>query len=35
MICIVSISCRFEDGSTEISALGKILEDQRTYDFEP
>lgn len=34
-ICIGAVGCRFEDGSTELSALGKILEDRRTDNFEP
>ncbi|KAK4504134.1 hypothetical protein PRZ48_005049 [Zasmidium cellare] len=34
-ICTGVITCRFEDGSMEMCALGKVLEDQRTDDFEP
>lgn len=34
-VCIAAITCRFEDGSAEMSALGRILKDQRTDDFEP
>lgn len=34
-VCIAAITCRFEDGSTEMSALGRILKDQRAEDFEP
>ena len=30
-----NITCRFEDGSPEICALGRILEDRRTETFEP
>lgn len=30
-----SIACRFEDGSAEMSALGKILQDRRVDGFEP
>ena len=30
-----TIHCRFEDGSSEISALGKILEERTTEGFEP
>lgn len=29
------ITCRFEDGSPEVCALGKILEERRTDGFEP
>ena len=29
------ITCRFEDGSADICALGRILEDRRTDGFEP
>lgn len=34
-VCTASIACRFEDGSTEMSALGRIIKDQRADDFEP
>ena len=30
-----TITCRFEDGSPDVSALGRILEDRRTEGFEP
>ncbi|KAK3722026.1 hypothetical protein LTR37_002842 [Vermiconidia calcicola] len=30
-----AITCRFDDGSAEMSALGKILEDRKTDGFEP
>ena len=33
--CRSVISCRFEDGSMEMCALGKILDDKRTEGFEP
>lgn len=34
-VCIAAITCRFEDGSKEMSALGRILKDHRADDFEP
>jgi predicted acylesterase/phospholipase RssA len=34
-VCTGSISCRFEDGSSEMAALGRILKDRRTDGFEP
>lgn len=34
-ICTGVITCRFEDGSMEMCALGKVLEDQRGDGFEP
>lgn len=34
-ICTGIISCRFDDGSPELSGLGRILEECRTDDFEP
>ncbi|RMY73507.1 hypothetical protein D0863_03837 [Hortaea werneckii] len=30
-----AISCRFDDGSADVSALGKILADRRGQEFEP
>ncbi|KAK3707125.1 hypothetical protein LTR37_012294 [Vermiconidia calcicola] len=30
-----AITCRFDDGSAEMSALGKILEDRKSEAFEP
>lgn len=34
-ICSGTIACRFEDGSAEMSALGKILNERRADGFEP
>ncbi|KAH9825933.1 Patatin-like phospholipase [Teratosphaeria destructans] len=34
-VCTGALSCRFEDGSSEMRALGKILESCRTAEFEP
>lgn len=34
-VCSGVVSCRFEDGSMEMCALGKILEERQTEDFEP
>ncbi|KAF2773221.1 hypothetical protein EJ03DRAFT_323724 [Teratosphaeria nubilosa] len=34
-VCTGALSCRFEDGSAEMRALGKILESCRTAEFEP
>ncbi|KXS99282.1 hypothetical protein AC578_6205 [Pseudocercospora eumusae] len=34
-ICTGAIHCRFEDGSMEICALGRILDEKRVEDFEP
>ncbi|KAK3115116.1 hypothetical protein LTR53_005893, partial [Teratosphaeriaceae sp. CCFEE 6253] len=34
-VCRGVIACRFEDGSMEMIALGKILEERRGEDFEP
>ncbi|KAK0366375.1 hypothetical protein LTR94_003465 [Friedmanniomyces endolithicus] len=34
-VCSGIIACRFEDGSLEMCALGKILEERRKEDFEP
>jgi predicted acylesterase/phospholipase RssA len=34
-VCSGNIACRFEDGSSEMAALGKILLDRRTDGFEP
>ncbi|TKA29096.1 hypothetical protein B0A54_16206 [Friedmanniomyces endolithicus] len=34
-VCSGIIACRFEDGSLEMCALGKILEERRKDDFEP
>ncbi|KAK5125943.1 hypothetical protein LTR85_011298 [Meristemomyces frigidus] len=34
-VCSGAIACRFEDGSMEMCALGKILEDRQSDDFEP
>ncbi|KAK5153225.1 hypothetical protein LTS14_007870 [Recurvomyces mirabilis] len=34
-ICIGAIKCRFDDGSMEMCALGRILEQRRVDGFEP
>jgi hypothetical protein len=34
-VCTGTITCRFDDGSTEISALGSILQDRQTEGFQP
>ncbi|KAI5359445.1 putative Zinc finger, RING-type, patatin-like phospholipase domain-containing protein [Septoria linicola] len=34
-VCTGVITCRFDDGSPELAALGRILEERRTDDFEP
>ena len=34
-VCTGVINCRFEDGSMEMCALGRILEDRRGEEFEP
>lgn len=34
-VCTGSIACRFEDGSMEMCALGKVLEERQSDDFEP
>ncbi|KAK0868567.1 hypothetical protein LTR87_014099 [Friedmanniomyces endolithicus] len=34
-VCSGIIACRFEDGSLEMCALGKILKERRKEDFEP
>ncbi|KAK4897196.1 hypothetical protein LTR27_005089 [Elasticomyces elasticus] len=34
-VCSGIIACRFEDGSMEMCALGKILEERRSEGFEP
>lgn len=34
-VCMGTIACRFEDGSMEMCALGKILEERRGDEFEP
>lgn len=34
-VCAAILRCRFEDGSREMAALGKILAEARAEDFEP
>lgn len=34
-ICSGVITCRFEDGSSEMAALGRVLEEQKKDEFEP
>ncbi|TKA70619.1 hypothetical protein B0A55_07579 [Friedmanniomyces simplex] len=34
-VCSGIVACRFEDGSLEMCALGRILEERRTEGFEP
>jgi len=34
-VCTGSIACRFDDGSVEMCALGRVLKEQRREDFEP
>jgi hypothetical protein len=34
-VCSAVISCRFDDGSMEMCALGRILEERRGEEFEP